>query len=114
MKLDRHINGDGLGKYAVINMRKLSLCETSDSPFHRWTPAIEDALRVLEEAGALEWGRVGEQDEFFLVKLKDINAPGALTGYAYAAAATDKEWAEEVRSMLPRAGANNPFCKAPD
>lgn len=113
MKMDRNINEDGIGKYALINLRKLDLCGHAGT-FQRWTPEVEQALKVLEEVGALEWGRIGEQDEFFVIKLKDINAPGALTGYAFAAEATDPEWAAEVRSMLERAGNMSPYCKRPD
>lgn len=113
MKMDRTENSDGTGKYALLNLRKLALCR-SDSPFQNFTPEIQAAIDTLDRAGVIEWGRVGEQDEFFVMKLKDINAPGGLTGYATKAAETDPEWASEVRSMLPRAGINSPFCKVPD
>lgn len=57
MKMDRNLNEDGLGKYALINLRRLSL--------QGRTPEVENALRVLQEAGVLEQGRVGDEDEFF-------------------------------------------------
>lgn len=106
MKLDRNQSSDGLGKYALINLRKL------------YQPGLPmeatAAVQLLSDLGILEWGRVGEQDEFFLMKLKDIFSPGGLRGYADMAEAVDPEWAAEVREMLPRAGTNSPFCKRPD
>lgn len=105
MKMDRNINSDGLGKYALLNLRRLAAHDT---------PEVRDALDVLTKAGVIEWGVVGEEDEFFVMKLKDINAPGGLSGYADKADETDREWADEVRSMLARAGTNSPFCKVPD
>lgn len=114
MKMDRNENPDGCGKYAVINLRKLNELCAGQGVFDRWTPQIEQAVKTLEEAGALEWGRVGEPDEFFLVKLKDLFAPGALRGYAAMADGVDPEWAAEVRGLLTRAGIDSPFCKRPD
>lgn len=114
MKMDRSISDDGLGKYALINLRRLNETCGSQETFQRWSPEIEKAMSVLEEAGALEFGRVGDHDEFLVIKLKDINAPGGLAGYANKADETDKEWADEVRSMIPRAGINSPYCKIPD
>jgi hypothetical protein len=114
MKMDRNVNDDGLGKYALINLRRLNELCGNPGIFQRWTPGVEQALKTLDELGVLEWGSKGEQDEFFVVKLKDINSPGAIAGYANEADKTDNEWADEVRSMLPRAGANSPYCKRPD
>lgn len=115
MKLDRNENDDGLGKYAVINLRKLSLCETGATFGPRWTPGIMAALKTLEDNGALEWGRTGERDEFFLIKLKDINAEAALLAYAdHAHHNGDEEFAREVVDLSQRAGPNSPFCKRPD
>jgi hypothetical protein len=114
MKMDRNQNTDGCGKYAVINVRKLNEVCGNAGTFDRWTPAVEQALKTLEEVGCLEWGRVGEEDEFFLVKLKDLFAPGALSGYAALADCVDPEWATEVRALQRRAGADSPFCKRPD
>lgn len=105
MKLDRNCNDGGLGKYALLNLRRLT---------EKISPEVEAALEVLSRAGVVEWGLVGEADEFFVMKLKDINSPGGLEGYANKAEETDREWASEVREMLPRAGKNSPFCKVPD
>ena len=106
MKMDRNLNEDGLGKYALINLRRLSL--------QGRTPEVENALQVLKKAGVLELGCVGDEDEFFPIKLKDINAKAALCAYAASAEKTDLEWAKEVREMAERAGENSRFCKIPD
>jgi hypothetical protein len=114
MKMDRNLpENDGAGKYAVINLRRLrDLCP--GGTFEKFTPGVTEALRVLEEVGALEWGRTGEQDEFFLVKLKDRNAYPALNAYANSAESHDPEWAAEVRELAERSGLNSPWCKEPD
>jgi hypothetical protein len=82
------------------------------NPHPQWTPEIQEAIRTLNSAGLIEWGRVGAPDEFWVVRLADVNAPGALMGYARMADNTDPELASEVRSLLSRAGANSPFCSA--
>lgn len=105
MKLDRNINNDGRGKYLLVNLRNLA---------HRDTTKVMAALEVLKEAGILETDAAGDPNEFFVMKLKDINAPGGLAGYADKAEETDPEWAEEVRSLLQRAGEKSPYCKLPD
>lgn len=114
MKLDRNIADDGLGKYAIINLRKLNETCENPSTFKRWTPEVEAALKTLEGVGVLEWGCVGAPDEFFLVKLKDRHAEAALKGYAESAAVNDPEWAAEVHELAMRSGMNSPYCKAPD
>lgn len=114
VKLDRDINEDGLGKYAIINLRKLQEVCGNPSTFERWTPGVAQALKTLEEAGALEWGRTGDPDEFFLIKLKDRYAETGLKGYAEAACVDDPEYADAVFDLSQRAGLNSPYCKRPD
>lgn len=114
MKMDRNQNSDGLGKYAVINLRRLDRVASGQSPFQRWTPEVAQALKTLEDAGALEWGCTNDPDEFFLIKLKDRNAATALLAYAQSIERDDGEFAAEVREMASRSGENSPYCKAPD
>jgi hypothetical protein len=115
MKMDRNINPDGCGKYAIVNLRRLdAVCSTSGTFDDRWTPAVMDALRTLEEVGALEWGIVGKPDEFFLLKLKDRHSRDALYAYANSVNSTDREFAAEVLEMAARSGVNSPWCKEPD
>lgn len=86
MKLDRNENPNGKGKYALLNLR----------------------------TDKIEWGCVGEPDEFFVIKLKDKHAKNALEAYADSIVDDDPEFAEEVMELAMRAGADNPYCKAPD
>ena len=86
MKLDRNENPNGKGKYALLNLR----------------------------TNKIEWGFVGDPDEFFVVKLKDKHAKAALEAYADSIIHDDPEFAEEVMELAMRAGADSPYCKAPD
>lgn len=113
MKMDRNENLDGVGKYAIINLRKLT--EKCDGgTFRRWSPEVEQALNILESVGVLEWGRTGEADEFFLIKLKDKHAQAPLFAYAASAKVEDPEWAEEIEELARRSGPAHPLCKTPD
>jgi hypothetical protein len=114
MKLDRNINGDGKGKYALVRLRDIE----AESEAHR-------LLQRLDELGHLDWGIVGQPDEFFVVKLRDRFAPGAIKGYADAVMKAAHEhdqgkerdlvqWALQVQSMGQRAGDLSPYCKEPD
>jgi hypothetical protein len=115
MKMDRNLpENAGAGKYAVINLRKLRELCPGATTFEQFSPGVTEALRVLDEVGALEWGRTGEPDEFFLIKLKDRNAYPALNAYANSAEPHDAEWAAEVRELAERSGMHSPWCKEPD
>jgi hypothetical protein len=114
MKLDRNINGNGRGKYALLKLRKLDEFAEPDDPFQKVAPAIVKAMAVLEGAGILDWGIAGTEAEFMVIRLKDKYASEALEAYAAAAIADDPEYAGEVRDMADRAGPNSPWCKTPD
>ncbi len=107
MKLDRNENDGGMGKYALINLRRLRAL----GQVHR-QPAIE-ALEVLEQLGIIDRGARGATDEFFVVKLKDKYAPAALHAYANAAWDEDHEFATEVTALAVRAE-HHPDKKTPD
>jgi len=109
MKMDRNINPGGTGKYAIVNLRRLLAMEGSDD--HK---EARIALEALERVGVLEWGMVGEADEFFLIKLKDQHAMDALMAYHASAYRDDPEFADEVRQMALRSGPFHPLCKKPD
>lgn len=106
MKLDRDINADGKGKYALINLRKL--------PGARIDTAQDLAAAILANPEAVEFGRIGGPDEFWVIKLKDRHAQEALTAYAVSASADDLEYAVAVEQLASRAGPDSPFCKKPD
>lgn len=107
MKLDRNINGNGLGKYTLIKWR-------SYDPKAECSAAIDAALRTLDEAGMLDIGNTPET-EFFVIRLKDKYAGGALHTYAsYAVADGEVEYGQDVMAMAKRSGEWHPNCKKPD
>jgi hypothetical protein len=115
MKLDRNIpDNEGCGKYAVINLRRLNEICGSPSTFERWTPAVAEALKTLEEVRCLEWGETNGPNEFFLIKLKDRHAAAALNAYATSVAQSDQEFAREVFELAARSGPAHLLCKEPD
>lgn len=106
MKLDRNIHADGRGKYALILLRKLRSGNT-------YSGEVEQAIQTLAKAGLIDWGIVGTESEFFVIRLKDRYAAPSLFAYANAAAADDPQWASEVREMALRAELS-PWQKQPD
>ncbi len=104
MKLDRNLNADGAGKYALLKLRTMRA---------NMTPEIYAATKVLEDAGILDWGNTVES-EFMVTRLKDKYAASGLFGYACAAFVDDPEYADEIMDMAKRSGANHPNCKKPD
>ena len=114
MQLVRDLTENGCGKYAAINIQRLAELSRAGGAKGAWSADVAAALQTLEAIGVLEWGRKGQADEFFLIKLKDENAQEALTAYANKAAERDKEYAAGVMEMALRAGPSSPFCKTPD
>ncbi len=82
MKMQRNIQPDGICKYALIRLDKLSkwdrdsLIRSVDRMKHE---------RVLVSSAVIEFGKKFDDEECFVVKLKDINAEEALIAYANAA-----------------------------
>ena len=104
MQMDRNLNPDGRGKYALIRLRD----------------GDPKAVRIDGEdcwatpRGSIDFGKVGAADEFFVIKLKDKYAQAALMAYADAARADDPEWAGEVEVLAMRSGPSHPLCERPD
>lgn len=115
MKLDRSINIDGKGKYALVRLRGIE--KSSEA----WL-----LLKRLEEIGVLDWGKTGDPDEFFVIKLRDRYADRTLSGYADAVMDDARhsldekrmkglaQYAVEVQKLTGRAGILSGFCKEPD
>jgi len=89
MKLDRSINPDGRGKYAILKLRR------QEKPF---TPECQEAAITLRDAGLLEFGNTDDPG-FFVIKLKDKYAAVALAAYAMAAYDDDPEYSSEVMKL---------------
>lgn len=112
MKLDRNINQDGRGKYAILQLRKLATYEPAET-FGK--SAVLDAVALLDKEGLIDWGQTGTDREFFLIRLKDKYAQPALDAYATAAEKDgDAEYAGEIHEMANRSGQQSPWCKKPD
>lgn len=107
MKLDRNENAEGVGKYALINMRRYRAL-----PADKAAEAF-DLLGRLDAMGIIDKGAKGAEDEFFVIKLRDRYAAPALTAYANAAVDDDKEWATQVLALAARAE-RHPAQKKPD
>lgn len=85
MKLDRNINKDGRGKYALILLRNTSL-------------SLDEINQACVEACIpVDFG-LGGQD-FFVIRLKDKYAMRALLEYSRAAMADDPEYAKEIEQL---------------
>ncbi|MEQ1698123.1 MAG: hypothetical protein ABL901_20010 [Hyphomicrobiaceae bacterium] len=107
MKLDRNDDPSGVGKYALVNMRRYRALDGAKS-----VEAYE-LLGKLDALGIIDKGARGESDEFFVIKLKDKYAGPALVAYANAAVDDDKEWAMQVLALASRAE-HHPDKKQPD
>lgn len=116
MKLDRNINGSGVGKYALIKTRRLAQIRAWDGGDGEIADqqAVEDAIALLERAGIIDWGATPDT-EFFVMRLKDRYAGGGLAQYAIGAVYDGEvEYGQEVQALAARAGTNHPNCKKPD
>lgn len=124
MKMDRDINADGRGKYALVLMRNYpsKITDPEDAQ------SVASAMMTLESFGMLDYGAAHSPSEFFLIRLKDRFAGDALRAYADATkkyadtfASTDQgkyqsfyAWACAVLKMAGRAGDLSDHCKDPD
>lgn len=105
MDLVRNQSETGHGKYAVVKLQLLG---------SRPTTPQELAAAILANPASVVFGEKGSPGEFFVTMLKDEHAEAALLGYSVSAAATDPDYAAQVRELASRAGKNSPFCKKPD
>lgn len=96
MRLDRNINPDGRGKYALVKIRAIHALPEDEKQF-----ALR-RLEVLHEMGVIDFGDAKEND-FFVLRLKDMGAPAALHAYAEFFKNIDPEWASEVKSLADKA-----------
>lgn len=114
MKLDRNINPNGRGKYALLKLRRLAEFDKPGTPEHMHRESIRHAMKLLETHGILDWGNATDS-EFMLIRLKDKYAAGALYTYAsYAISDGEVEYGQEIMEMAKRSGEWHPNCKKPD
>lgn len=77
MKLDRNLNPNGRGKYALIHMRKLE----DKTPAMLEARAGKATLDITVPANAVTTGRE-TNGQFFVLKYADVFAEPALRAYA--------------------------------
>jgi len=87
MRLVRNTTDDGSCKYRLWNNEKQAWVE-DDKP--------------------------GQDHEFFVIMLKDVNAWAALIAYAEKVAYTDREFAREVLELAARSSMHHAKCQNPD
>lgn len=92
MKLDRNLNPDGRGKYALLKLRNTELS----------LGTIRSRVQRALGGQVLQFGDNSET-EFFVIKLKDKYAAPALFAYADAARADDPEYADEIQRLAEMA-----------
>lgn len=119
MKLDRNLNANQRGKYALLKLRRLSEIEAWDGGDGEVADrqAVIDAVALLERVGVLDWGYAGTEGEFMVMRLKDKYAYRGLMGYHHAIIQdepVDVDYAQDILDMAQRAGPNSPWCKKPD
>lgn len=101
MKLDRNINKNGRGKYALIKLREATI---------RTEQPHGGALVIDQEY--VDFGDT-EDSDFFVIRLKDKYAGAALEAYGRAALEDDPEYSQEILSLAEKAR-NHPGKKMPD
>lgn len=102
MKLDRNINPNGRGKYALLLQRRLANASYQ----------TQCDVNMLRSAGLLDFGATPDT-EFFVIRLKDKYAAPALAAYAMAAYRDDLEYSMEVMALAVKA-AEHPNQRKPD
>lgn len=105
MKLDRNINTDRKGKYALIKLRV-------DVPVVHIVENPAEPIMAEVQSRAIDFGNTPET-EFFVIRLKDKYAYEALRAYALAATIDDPEYALEVMDLASKAHAY-PNKRRPD
>lgn len=98
MKLIRNTTDDGTCKYALIRLDKIRAQNENKLKINEIFKNNPEWLRQF-----VEFGAGGSKDEFFVIKLQDVNAAPALRAYAKSAIDTDTELAREVLELAERA-----------
>lgn len=103
MKLDRNVNEDGRGKYALLKLRRQA---------QAFPPECQAAAELLKKHQLLDFGDTPDT-EFFVIRLKDKYAAWALLAYAFSAFDDDQEYANEVMELAEKAECH-PNKRRPD
>ena len=91
MRLDRNTSPFGRGKYGLVKNRRLLEIVRPIGDSHNAknmddvsAMKVREAIKLLVEEGVIDWGDTPET-EFFVMRLRDKYASGALAQYASAA-----------------------------
>ncbi len=106
MRLDRNINPNRKGKYALILLRKIQ----GDLPELQDEGTTNSSYEVPQDA--VDFGDTHDTD-FFVIRLKDKYAYKALDAYAREAAKDDPEYGREIAELALKA-MKHPSKKMPD
>jgi hypothetical protein len=79
MKLDRNVNPNKEGKYALIKVRKIK--ELSPENY----VTVTEMLDFLHDHGVLQWGNECPDQQFFVMKYGDRFTAPALMAYSQSA-----------------------------
>jgi len=82
MRLDRNVNPDGTGKYALVKMREVNRLRNQSGQL---PDDVTKAFMVLESRNIMLYGDESDGDQFFVMKYKDKFTALALFAYARAA-----------------------------
>ena len=104
MRLDRKLNPDGRGKYALIKLREYPVVPADNVADGGTTPVLTSAI---------DMGNTPDT-EFFVIRLKDKYAAPALQAYADAAILDgETEYGEDILELADRAS-QHPNSRRPD
>lgn len=107
MKLDRNVNKDGTGKYALIKLREIEGAQLVADVRHARSNPLGSPTTLPIPASAIDLG--DEPDtEFFVIRLKDKYAGPALHAYAQSARFDDEEYAGEIDALAQAADRRMP------
>lgn len=102
MKLDRNVNKDGTGKYALIKLREIEGAQLVADVRHARANPLGSRTTLPIPASVIDLGD-DRDTEFFVIRLKDKFAGPALHAYAQAARADDEEYAAEIDALAQSA-----------
>lgn len=108
MRLIRNTTPDGKCKYALVRLDKIRKSTDGNKV------ESQVCLERLEKLGFLEYAGKNDNEEAFVIKLKDAYAYKALLSYAHTASdCGDSELAMDVEELALRSR-NHPKRKLPD
>lgn len=97
------------GKYALIRLDKLRENKNGVVFF-----IFSIVLKVLKLEKYIEYSYPNSENEFFVLKLKDVYSSKPLRDYALAVTKTNKPLSDKVLELHYRSGSRSRYAKEPD